>query len=82
MTQHATGQSPRITNPEFQYYTLNDKGRNKVDSIRLAFEQLWNTVKEEVGTGGGPLLTIASRNAEKSCMFAIKAVSVQPQNQE
>lgn len=82
MSQHATGQSPRITNPEFQTYTLNDQGLEKRDKIRFAFENLWKQVAEQVGTGGGPLLTIAARNAEKACMFAIKAVSVQPQNQE
>lgn len=82
MTQHATGQSPRITNPEFQTFRLNSRGQEKADAIRLAYENLWNEVKEQVGTGGGPLLTIAARNVEKACMFSVKAVSVQPQNQE
>lgn len=77
----ATGKSPRISNPEFQTWNLNQHGREKVEAIRIGFDNHLSELKDLVGQDSR-YLSLVKTNLELACFEAIKAVSSQPQNQE
>jgi hypothetical protein len=67
-------------NPLFGHWKLTSAGLARVEHIRQNFEHLLLVV--EKNSSPGREQSIARTKLEEACMFAIKAVCIDPLNQE
>lgn len=68
--------------PLFKGIPLNETGLAKALNVRLMFTDLKNGLEHQLGIGDGRSWSIIKTKLEEACMFAVKAVSLDPSNQE
>lgn len=66
---------------EFTAHELNETGVARVADVRKLFSVHLNNLSSVVGEGGREM-SIVKTKLEEACMFAIRAVAVQPENQK
>ena len=66
---------------EFKAHELNDAGAARVADVRKLFSVHLNNVSSVVGEGGREMAIVKTK-LEEACMFAIRAISVQRENQK
>lgn len=67
--------------PEFRTHNLNDAGAEKTEEIRKAFSELLANVERIVPAPSRERSLVATK-LQEACMFAVRAVSVLPENQK
>lgn len=68
-------------NPIFDTHKLNMDGIDKVQALRVAFSNLLDTISAIYGTTPSRESALVKTHLETACMFAVKAVAVNPINQ-
>ncbi len=67
-------------NPAFESYKLNAAGMAKVQQTRLAFDDL--LAQLSLSVLDGRYFSLTKTYLEQASMFAIKGISLDPNNQE
>lgn len=67
-------------NKEFTSYPLNEAGIEKVNKTRASFDALLESLKTDLKDGRE--FSIVKTKLEEASFFAIKGISVNPENQK
>ncbi len=70
-----------ITNKEFASHTLSTAGGQKIRDVREAFDTLLNRLIE-IEAPTSREMAITKTKLEEACFFAVKAVAINPANQQ
>jgi len=68
-------------NALFKHQPVNNKGIEKLEMIKMKFHELHKeTLKYAAHEDAGRYLALMETHLEAACMYASKAISVDPQN--
>lgn len=65
----------------FKSHKLTPAGQGQVEHVKLSFDMLLDSIKLNIA-GSGRYEAMVKTKLEEACMMAVKAVAVQPSNQE